>query len=131
MPGEYGVTVFVSSHLLSEVEQMAARVECAHIGIIDKGRLIFQGTPDQLRARYQGHVSLVTDRLQETEQFLTKSGWPVAYGGNRHLTVQVNGLSDAAMLNAQLVQAGINVYHLSLEQPSLEDIFLTLTHSKS
>jgi len=45
--------------------------------------------------------------------------------------VQVNGLSDAAMLNMQLVQAGINVYHLSLEQPSLEDIFLTLTGSNN
>jgi hypothetical protein len=32
------------------------------------------------------------------------------------------------MLNAQLVQAGINVYHLSLERPSLEDIFLAVTH---
>jgi ABC-type multidrug transport system ATPase subunit len=131
LPQQEGVTVFVSSHLLSEVEQMAAHVEGAHIGIIDRGKMIFQGTPDQLRARYQDHVSLVTDRLQETEQFLTKSGWPVTHGGNRHLMVQVNGLSDAAMLNAQLVQAGINVYHLSLEQPSLEDIFLALTNSKS
>jgi ABC-type multidrug transport system ATPase subunit len=131
LPQQEGMTVFVSSHLLSEVEQIAAHTECAHIGIIDRGEMIFQGTPDQLRARYQDHVSLVTDRLQEAEQFLTKSGWPVAYGGNRHLTVQVNGFSDAALLNAQLVQAGINVYHLSLEQPSLEDIFLALTNSKS
>ena len=76
-------------------------------------------------------MNLVTDHLQETERFLTKSGWPVADNGNHHLMVQVNGLSDAAMLNSQLVQAGINVYHLSLEQPSLEDIFLSLTNSKS
>src|SRR5512136_1765880 len=50
LPQQSGVTVFVSSHLLNEVEQMAMLVERAHIGIIDRGELIFEGTPDQLRA---------------------------------------------------------------------------------
>jgi ABC-type multidrug transport system ATPase subunit len=126
LPHQSGVTVFVSSHLLNEVEQMATL-----IGIIDKGRLIFQGTPDQLRARYQDQANLVADRLDEAQRLLAGAGWSVAYNSNHHLTVKVNGASDAAMLNAQLVRAGINVYHLSLEQPSLEDIFLTLTNSKS
>ncbi len=131
LPRQSGVTVFVSSHLLNEVEQMAALVERAHIGIIDKGKLIFQGTPDQLRARYQDQVSLVADRLDEAQRVLTAAGWSVANNHNHHLTVKANGASDAAMLNTQLVRAGINVYHLSLEQPSLEDIFLALTNSKS
>ena len=131
LPHQSGVTVFVSSHLLNEVEQMAALVERAHIGIIDKGRLIFQGTPDQLRARYQDQVNLNADRLDEAQRLLAGTGWSVAYNYNHHLTVKVNGASDAAMLNTQLVRAGINVYHLSLEQPSLEDIFLALTNSKS
>jgi ABC-type multidrug transport system ATPase subunit len=110
---------------------MAALVESAHIGIIDKGRLIFQGTPDQLRARYQDQVNLGADRLDEAQRLLAGAGWSVAYSHNHHLTVKVNGASDAAMLNTQLVRAGINVYHLSLEQPSLEDIFLALTNSQS
>lgn len=131
LPRQSGVTVFVSSHLLNEVEQMAVLVERAHIGIIDKGRLIFQGTPDQLRLRYQDQVSLAADRLDEAQQALTTAGWSVTYNHNHHLTVKANGASDAAMINTQLVRAGINVYHLSLEQPSLEDIFLALTNSKS
>ncbi len=122
LPEQEGVTVFLSSHLLSEVEQVAT-----DIGIIDRGRMIFQGTPDQLRARYQDHVILDTDRLEETQQLLAQAGWPVTYNGNHHLTVEVNGASDAAIVNAMLVRAGMNVYHLSLEQPSLEDIFLALT----
>jgi ABC-type multidrug transport system ATPase subunit len=130
LPRQFGVTVFVSSHLLNEVEQMAALVERAHIGIIDKGKLIFQGTPDQLRARYQDQVSLVADRLDEAQRVLAAAGWSVAHNANRHLIVKANGASDAAMLNTQLVRAGINVYHLSLEQPSLEDIFLALTNSQ-
>jgi len=129
LPRQFGAAVFVSSHLLNEVEQMAALVERAHIGIIDKGRLIFQGTPDQLRARYQDRANLAADRLDEAQRLLAGAGWSVAYNSNHHLTVKVNGASDAAMLNTQLVRAGINVYHLSLEQPSLEDIFLALTNS--
>jgi ABC-2 type transport system ATP-binding protein len=130
LPRQSGVTVFVSSHLLNEVEQMAALVERAHIGIIDRGELIFEGTPDQLRARYQDQVNLVADRLDEAQRLLAGAGWSVAYNHNHHLTVKVNGASDAAMLNTQLVRAGINVYHLNLEQPSLEDIFLALTNSQ-
>ncbi len=122
LPRNSGITVLMSSHLLSEVEQMAT-----HIGIIDQGRLIFQGTPDALRARYQDHLTLVTDRLPAAQQFLLQSGWAVSYNGNNHLTVQVNGQSDVAMINGQLVGQGLNVYQLVLEQPSLEDIFLSLT----
>jgi lantibiotic transport system ATP-binding protein len=131
LPRQSGVTVFVSSHLLNEVEQMAVLVERAHIGIIDKGKLIFQGTPDQLRARYQDQVSLVADRLDEAQRVLTAAGWSVAHNDNHHLIVKANGASDAAMINTQLVRAGINVYHLSLEEPSLEYIFLALTNSRS
>ena len=131
LPQQFGVTVFVSSHLLNEVEQMTALVERARIGIIDRGELIFEGTPDQLRARYQDQANLIADRLDEAQRLLAGAGWPVAYNHNHHLTVKVNGASDAAMLNTQLVQAGLNVYHLSLEQPSLEDIFLALTNSQS
>ena len=45
LPAEFGVTVFLSSHLLSEVEQIAS-----HIGIIHEGRLLFQGTLSDLQA---------------------------------------------------------------------------------
>jgi lantibiotic transport system ATP-binding protein len=119
-----GITVFLSSHLLSEVEQMAT-----HIGIIHAGRLIFQGAPDELRARYQDYVTLTTDRLDASLQLLLQSGWQAAHRENHHLTVPVNGSSDAAMINAQLVKAGHQVYQLSMVQPSLEDIFLSLTQN--
>ncbi len=122
LPEEEGVTVFLSSHLLSEVEQIATQ-----IGIIRAGRLAFQGTPDQLRARYQEHVTIEVDRPGEAQLSLLKSGWKVEYNGNHNLYVSANGASDVAMINNQLTQAGFNVYHLSLSQPSLEDIFLKLT----
>jgi lantibiotic transport system ATP-binding protein len=117
-----GITVFLSSHLLNEVEQMAS-----HIGIIQGGRLIFQGIPDQLRTRYQDCVTLTTDRLETSLVLLQQYGWQAARLNDHHLTVPVNGNSDAAMINTQLVSAGHQVYQLNLARPSLEDIFLTLT----
>lgn len=117
-----GMTVFLSSHLLSEIEQMAT-----HIGIIHAGRLIFQGIPDELRTRYQDYATVTTDRLEVSRQLLLQSGWQAAHLENHHLTVPVNGPSDLALINTQLVHAGHQVFHLNLAQPSLEDIFLTLT----
>jgi lantibiotic transport system ATP-binding protein len=117
-----GITVFLSSHLLNEVEQMADR-----IGIIENGRLIFQGSPAELQSRFQDYVSVSTDRLEETHVLLQRSGWQAVHRSNHHLSVPVNGKSDAAMINAQLVQAGHQVYELNMVHPSLEDIFLTFT----
>jgi ABC-type multidrug transport system ATPase subunit len=125
LPESHGVTVFLSSHLLGEVEQVAT-----HIGIIHQGRLLFQGTPDTLQAQLQERAHLGVDRLDETAEWLSRSGWSVQRNGHRQLIVAVNGLSDVSMLNRQLVEAGVNVFHLSLERPSLEDIFLELTQTE-
>lgn len=122
LPGEYGVTVFVSSHLLGEVEQIAT-----HIGIIQAGRLIFQGTPDELRSRYQDHVTLKVDQLEAAQQALRQAGWQVEHNGNHTLRITANGESDTALLIDYLAGAGYSIYGASLEQPSLEEIFLQLT----
>jgi len=122
MPGQEGVTVFLSSHLLGEIEQLATQ-----IGIIDHGRIIFEGPAEQLQASYRDEAILVTDRAAEAQQLLAASGWKSSYNGNGHVTVGVNGSADVAMLNRRLVEGGIPVYGLHMAQPSLEDIFLTLT----
>jgi ABC-type multidrug transport system ATPase subunit len=124
LPEEYGVTVFLSSHLLAEVEQVAT-----HIGIIREGRLRFQGTLEHLHAQMEEHVVLGVDQLQKAKTLLQQAGWTAHSNGGHRITVVANDRSDAAMINAQLVQAGVNVYHLNLEQPTLEDIFMTLTNN--
>ncbi len=119
---ERGITVFLSSHLLSEIEQLAT-----HIGIIQQGGLRFQGTLTRLHAQMTQHVAIGTDRPEVARNVLTAAGWQVNGNGDGRLAVPANGESDAAMINGQLVNAGVNVYRLQLEQPSLEDIFLHLT----
>ncbi|MDY6878046.1 MAG: ABC transporter ATP-binding protein [Chloroflexota bacterium] len=125
LPEEHGITVFLSSHLLSEVEQVAT-----HIGIIHKGRLLFQGTLDELQVQRQAHVMLSVDRPKVGMRVLTEAGWIVQRMGNHRLAVAANGHSDAARINALLFRQGLDVFHLSLEQPSLEDIFLKLTNEQ-
>jgi ABC-type multidrug transport system ATPase subunit len=122
LPEEHGVTVFLSSHLLSEVEQVAT-----HIGIIHQGQMLFQGTPDELQAQLADHVNLEVGQPENALRLLSQAGWTTRRNGNHRLVVEVNGQSDVAMINAQLVRAGVNVFHLNLKQPSLEDIFLKLT----
>jgi len=123
LPEEYGVTAFLSSHLLAEVEQVAT-----HIGIIQDGRLRFQGTLEALHAQVQEQVVLDVDRPDQARRLLHQAGWHVTGNGGHRLAVVANGRSDAAMLNARLVGEGVNVYHLAIERPTLEDIFLTLTN---
>jgi ABC-2 type transport system ATP-binding protein len=121
-----GITVFISSHLLSEVEQVAT-----HIGILQQGRLLFQGTLEALHAEVEVYATLEVDQPQRAAMVLSQAGWMVRPDGSHRLAVTVNGVSDAALLNGQLVRAGVNVYHLVLSQPSLEDIFLALTGSNA
>jgi len=123
LPEEYGVTVFLSSHLLAEVEQVAT-----HIGIIQGGRLRFQGTQEELYHQMEEHVALGVDRPEKAQALLHRAGWTAHKNGGHRITVAAHGRSDAAMINAQLVRDGVNVYHLNMEQPTLEDIFMTLTH---
>ena len=124
LPAEYDVTVFLSSHLLAEVEQVAT-----HIGIIQEGRLRFQGTQEALHAEMEEQVVLGVDQPELAKRLLEQAGWTAHSNGGHRVTVAANGRSDAAMISSHLVREGVNLFHLSLEQPTLEDIFMTLTNT--
>jgi ABC-type multidrug transport system ATPase subunit len=107
-----GTTVFLSSHLLAEVEQL-----CSRVGVLDRGRLVLQDelatlaaptgatvvhtpTPDKVRAMLDGRVTSVD--------------------GQRVIVLG----DDPAEVNARLVAAGIAVTGLELERPTLEQVVL-------
>lgn len=126
LPREHGITVFLSSHLLSEVEQIADQ-----IGIIDRGRLLFQGSLDQLKARHENLVELRVDRTDEALRELASMGWNVTMQSDGLLLVRVDDSSHAAQLNQQLVQRRFAVSHLRVVESTLESIFLALTESSA
>jgi ABC-2 type transport system ATP-binding protein len=119
LPQTRGVTVFLSSHLLSEVEQSAT-----HVAILSQGRLLFEGTRDDWKYRSQPSLAIEVDAPARAADLLEKAGCCVNRLEGRIL---VAGPVTAADINKILVDAGIAVSHLAMQRPSLEDTFLELT----
>jgi lantibiotic transport system ATP-binding protein len=126
LPAEFGATVFLSSHLLGEVEQIAG-----HIGIIHQGRLLFQGTLAELQARRRGHLVVGVKQTEQATRCLAAAGWGAQRRDDGLLAVSAATPEDAARINGLLVNQGLEVFHIALAQASLEDIFLTLTDGRS
>ena len=126
LPRESGITVFLSSHLLSEVEQIAS-----HIGIIHEGHLLFQGMLAELQAKQQTELTVGVKQLDEAINCLQRAGWTVQRRAGELLTVAARSSEDAVRINSLLVDHRLEVFHLALAQVSLEDIFLTLTRGQA
>ncbi len=122
LPEAFGVTIFLSSHLLNEVEQVATQ-----IGIINQGELVFQGSPASLQNRLGGNAIIEVDRPERAAQILINLGWQVHRNGGGSLRLVCRDARALAQANRQLVRNGISVTRLSQEKRSLEEIFLTLT----
>lgn len=120
LPDSYGMTVLVSSHLLAEIDQMAT-----HVGIIDKGHLIFQDKLSALHEHSHSRVYLRTTEDERSFQLLRQTHLPAAY---EHGRLYLNtGKQEAIVAAGQLlISSGIGIFHLAAEQKSLEDIFLNL-----
>ena len=123
-----GTTVLLTTQYLGEADELAARV-----AVIDHGRLIAEGTPGELRAaggRGRLHVRLGDPgRRNDAAELLAQMLGPVemAAGDPAALTVLAPEPARAAQALAELGRAGIAVPGFSLDQPSLEDVFLALT----
>jgi lantibiotic transport system ATP-binding protein len=126
LPVEFGATVFLSSHLLSEIEQIAC-----HIGIIHQGRLLFQGTLAELQAQRREHLVVGVKQSEQAMRCLGAAGWRAQRRDDGLLAVSATTSDAAARINNLLVNQGLEVFHIALAQASLEDIFLTLTGGRS
>ena len=115
-----GRTVFVSSHLMGELEGTAD-----HLIVIGRGRLLADASVDELRGRAStGRVSLRTDRRPEVMALLTGEGATVSAMGGDQLTV--DGLA-ADRVAALLTAAGLAFSEISSHRASLEEAFMELT----
>lgn len=121
LPEKYGVTVLVSSHLLSEIDQMATQV-----GIISKGSLIFQDSIDVLRKKSVNKIRIQTNNREAAWKVLLKEGLKGNAEGDYVSFNQSTNKDVAAMVRA-LVQNGLDVYRVEEEKRSLESIFLEMT----
>ena len=116
-----GITVFVSSHLLAEVEQV-----CSHVGVMRTGKLVFQGSLPELRRTGAARVTVRTADVALAAKVFGKLGLAGPEPGEDVITAEL-GDAEPEHICAELVHAGVGVRGLSVESPSLEDLFVGLT----
>ncbi|HYY81288.1 MAG TPA: ABC transporter ATP-binding protein [Actinomycetes bacterium] len=122
---DQGTTVFVSSHLLAEVEAM-----CDRVGVLARGRLVAEGPPSRLRAA-GGRLRIEVDDPARARAVLADcagvSEQPATEGPPGVLEVRLAAPATPAAVNAALVRAGVAVSALQPVTERLEDVFLELT----
>jgi ABC-2 type transport system ATP-binding protein len=115
-----GRTVLLSSHLMNEIEQVSDRV-----GVIRAGRLVAEGTVDELRGR--AGLRVCAEPQDDAARLLgSLDGVEAVTAVDGHLDVSVDA-GRAAAVNRALVEGGIAVSELRARRASLEDVFLELT----
>ncbi|MGI8869214.1 MAG: ABC transporter ATP-binding protein [Mycobacteriales bacterium] len=118
-----GTTVLVSSHLLAEVEQM-----CTHVGVMHAGRLLKQGSLDEMRAGQQASVRITTPDPARAVEVLSRLGFGHVLRQGSEISAPYDGVAIVPeKVNAALVQAGVGVRALAVDEPTLEDMFVALT----
>src|SRR5215467_13743291 len=122
---DMGLTVFLSSHLLHEVEQI-----CNRVGIIDHGKLLYQGAIQDLVAKDKV-VKLTVDRCEDAYKLLAAdTSLSVSLNGDTSLYVKMSD-EQIPSINALLVERGFRVMELSPQTETLEQVFLRLTRPQS
>jgi ABC-type multidrug transport system ATPase subunit len=116
-----GVTVLLSSHLLSEVEQV-----CTHVGVMHVGRLVAQGTLAELRQGRAPRARVETTEPAHAIRVLAARGLSDVDTDGRTVSALLGSVTPEDVL-AALVRAGVPVRQFTVDAPGLEDVFVSLT----
>jgi ABC-2 type transport system ATP-binding protein len=120
---EHGKTIMVSSHMLAEVEKMAT-----HVGIINKGKLVFQGALQELQ-QLKSKQSAIEIEVNDTAkaQRVLNGHFPVKEVNGSRLLINFESKEKTALLNRTLIQQDVEVYQMALTQNDLENLFIEIT----
>ncbi|WP_028559164.1 ABC transporter ATP-binding protein [Paenibacillus pinihumi] len=121
MPGQYGMTVLVSSHLLTEVGQMATEV-----GIVSKGKLVFQDRLEVLKGRSRQQIHIRLNDQQRAFNLLHAHGFKAELTDGRLYVPKADDQRIASVVR-MLVQQGIEISRVEEEGDTLESVFLHMT----
>lgn len=125
LPSDYGITVVVSSHLLSEIDQMAD-----HVGIIRKGELVYQDSLEALHSHARQQIALRADQPATVISLLHRDGIEVMKEED-YLLIPMLEDAYVAHLCRKMIEHNIALYRIEKREKSLEDIFLSLTGKES
>jgi ABC-2 type transport system ATP-binding protein len=119
---QYNKTVFISSHLLAEVERMAT-----HVGIINYGELLFQGSIGELQALSQPMICVETNNTVDAANLLKRNSFNVIDVTDNYVYVPYTNKQQTADVNALLHNNGHAIYSIGKQQKDLERLFLDIT----
>ncbi len=124
LPARQGVSVFVSSHLLGEVEQVAT-----HVGLMFQGALVAQSTMTEMLASVPRRIEIAVTRADEAALRLRAARVDAVTQGEGRIHIATAGRphEDPARLNALLVGEGFDVSSILTREPSLEEVFMRKT----
>ena len=118
-----GMTVIYTTHYLEEAEKL-----CNRIAIIDHGKILVQGTLAELvKLAGEGNVVTVTGAFSRDDVSPLLKGLAVEYPENGSLRMTVPGQAEMSGALSRLFSAGISIGEISIQEPSLEGVFLKLT----
>lgn len=122
LANEHGKTILVSSHLLAEIERTAT-----HVGIINKGQLLFQGTINDLHDLSKPSIKIEVDDKDLALDILKANGSEIISEKEGVISVAYTSKADMGKLNTLLIQNGLTVYSIGTEKKDLEHLFLDIT----
>jgi ABC-type multidrug transport system ATPase subunit len=117
---DHGTTILVSSHLLSEIERLVT-----HVGIINRGTMLFQGPFAELSEKRKAVTIIDTNDNVRALAVINEAGFEVRLEHEK-LLVPNSPPTDISRINRLLVDAGLDVYQLAPGGNDLEKIFLDL-----
>lgn len=122
---EEGKTIFLSSHILNEIEKV-----CTHVGIIEKGNLLYQGSLNELMKNIHQEIILTTSDVEKAFQICTSQQFETSIHGSNELKIVLENRDSHNELLRILVHHNIPIYALRNNMNNLETVFLNLiSHS--
>lgn len=121
---EHQKTVFISSHLLGEIERMAT-----HVGIINHGELLFQGSIKELEALSQPLVQIEAENTVDAANFLKRNNFAVADVNDQYIYVPFASKQQMGEINNLLNQNSYTIYSINKQHKDLEKLFLAITQN--
>lgn len=120
---DFGKTIFISSHLLSEIEKLST-----HVGILHGGELIFQGTLNQLKNANNETLQIQLKNANNAALLLNKNGHEVVNVSSGELQLKLKSTEIIPSMIKTLVESGYEIFGVSRSDNNLEHVFLNLTN---